>query len=57
MGLGGRLSRLLGGFFATTATSPELAPLRCLVEGPVSHFLAALFWLLLLVPNHLLCGL
>jgi hypothetical protein len=27
------LGRLLGGFFATMATSPELAPLRCFGGG------------------------
>jgi hypothetical protein len=47
VGLGGHLGRLLGGFFATTATSPELAPLRCLVEGPVSH--VVLFCLVVVV--------
>jgi hypothetical protein len=48
VGLGGRLGRLLGGIFATTAASPELAPLRCLVEGPIPHFLVVSLCLLLL---------
>jgi hypothetical protein len=48
VGLGGRLGRLLGGIFATTAASPELAPLRCWVEGPAPRFLAVSLCLLLL---------
>jgi type IV secretory pathway VirB2 component (pilin) len=47
VGHGSRLGRLLGGLFATTATSLELAPLCCLVEGPISHFLAVSLCLLL----------